>query len=130
MEEYLLRRSQTLCRHIGASLQEVWELSEQIGEALDRNDQVTVRMLLNMRAEPVEKAKMDDQELRRFLASVENERDRRELQSMLNQNSSSGIPKQGLARQASHNAYLLHRIMELDQRLNQRVAGAKSVYQK
>jgi hypothetical protein len=128
MEEYLLRRTQVLCRHIGASLQEVWELSQQIGEALDRNDQVTVRMLLNMRAEPIEKAKMDDQELRRFLASIENDKDRQELQSMLNQNSSAGIPEQSLAKQASHNANLLQRIMQLDQRLNQRVAGARVAY--
>jgi hypothetical protein len=130
MEEYSLRKAQTLCRHIGASLQEVWELSEQIGEALDRNDQVTVQMLLNMRAEPIEKARMDDQELRKFLATMENERDQQELLGLLNQDSSGGIPEQSLAKQASHNTNLLRRILALDERLNQRIGGGKSAYNK
>ncbi len=38
-------------------LSEVMDLSKQIGQSVDRNDEVTVRMLLGLRQEPI--AKLD-----------------------------------------------------------------------
>ena len=34
-------------------LSEVMDLSRQLGEAMDRNDQVSLRMLISMRQEPI-----------------------------------------------------------------------------
>jgi uncharacterized membrane protein YvbJ len=114
---------------MGNALQEVWDLSQQITEALDRNDQITVQLLLHMRAESIETAKKDDQTLRKFLSTIEDEKDRKKLRSLLNQGAEAAGPsEQVLARQAASNVSRIQKILEIDKRLNQRVARAKSVY--
>jgi hypothetical protein len=115
---------------MGNALQEVWELSRQIGEALDRNDQITVELLLHMRAESIETAKQDDQALRKFLSSIEDKQDRQELRGLLNCGVSpgAGAAEQSLARLASNNVSQIQKILEIDKRLNQRVARDKTVY--
>jgi hypothetical protein len=105
-------------------------MSQQIAEALDRNDQITVQLLLHMRAESIETAKNDDQTLRKFLSSIEDKEDRQELRSLLNQGAAAdaGPAEQSLAKQASNNVSQIQKILEIDKRLNQRVTRGKSVY--
>jgi hypothetical protein len=114
---------------MGNALQEVWDLSQQITEALDRNDQITVQLLLHMRAESIETAKNDDQALRKLLASIEEEKDRQELQKLLNHGEAvAGSPEQALAKQAANNVRQIQKILEIDERLNRRMTRGKSVY--
>jgi hypothetical protein len=115
---------------MGNALQEVWDLSQQVGEALDRNDRITVELLLHMRAESIETAKNDDQALRKFLSSMEDKNDRQELRGLLNKGAGkdAGPAEQSLAKQASNNVRQIQKILEIDKRLNQRMARGKSVY--
>jgi hypothetical protein len=115
---------------MGNALQEVWDLSQQIAEALDRNDQITVQLLLHMRAQSIETAKSDDQALRKFLSSIEDKGDRQELRSLLNRgaDANAGAAEQSLAKLASNNVSQIQKILEIDKRLNQRVTREKSVY--
>jgi hypothetical protein len=81
-----------------------------------------------MRAESIETAKNDDQALRKLLSSVEDEKDRQELQNLLNHSAAAAGPlEQALAKQASNNVSQIKKILEIDERLNQRMARGKSV---
>jgi hypothetical protein len=113
---------------MGNALQEVWNMSQQIAEALDRNDQITVQLLLHMRAESIETAKNNDRALRKLLQSVEDETDRQKLVDLLNHGVADGPLEQSLAKQAANNASQIKKILEIDKRLSQRVAREKSIY--
>lgn len=109
-------------------LSEVMDLSRQLGEALDHNDQVSVRMLVAMRQEPI----LHLQELEGVL------RARRESLSPEEKSRAGALLKGGEPADETERAYLhqvgivrrlLERVLELDQRLNRRVAGSSSFYQ-
>ena len=92
-------------------LSEVMDLSQQMGEALDRNDSVSMRMLVAMRQEP--------------LLQLEE----RERVSALRE----GAAPKGEEETIYHNQVgsvrrLLERVIALDERLNRRLAGGKSFY--
>ena len=53
MEQSVILKAHVQVKRIYSLLTEVMDLSKQLAEALDRNDQVTVRMLIAMRGEPV-----------------------------------------------------------------------------
>lgn len=110
-------------------LSEVMDLSQQLGEAMDRNDQVSLRMLLSMRQDPV----LQLEELRR---SIETKRgslspeERERLAALeagaepLGEGEAAYVSQAGAARR------LLERVIELDRRLNSRLAGPDSFYAK
>ena len=77
-------------------LSEVMDLSQQLGEALDRNDDVSVRLLVSMRQDPILR-------LEEIKAAIGSKRD--------------SIPPEEWER-----------VLELDQRLNRRMAGDDSFY--
>ena len=108
-------------------LSEVLGLSQQLGEAMDRNDDVSVRMLVAMRQDPL----LQLQELKRAVDTKReslSQEDRDRL-SALNQ----GAPPQegeetAYQGQAGSVRRLLERVLELDERLNRRLAGGNSFY--
>lgn len=108
-------------------LSEVMDLSQQLGEALDRNDSVSMRMLVAMRQDPL----LQLQELKQAIEAKEASLlpAERERVSDLRQ----GAAPQGEEETTYHNQAgaarrLLERIVELDKRLNRRLAGEKSFY--
>ena len=108
-------------------LSEVWDLSQQMGQALDRNDDVSVRMLIAMRQEPL----LQLQELKQAIAvktgSLSPEE--RERVSALGKGASpQGEEETTYHNQAGSARRLLERIIELDERLNRRLAGENSFY--
>ena len=108
-------------------LSEVMDLSQQMGEALDRNDQVSVRMLLALRQDPIlmlEEVKQAIDAKRAALTPEERER-----VSALNGEAGPGDAEEAAyAAQAGSARRLLERIIELDERLNRRLAGKNSFY--
>ncbi len=109
-------------------LVEVLELSGQMGDALDRNDQVALNMLLTMRQEPI----LALDELRRVIAER-----RRTLpgeiaaavDALLAGATPHGEEQCAFLDQADGARRLLERVLELDRRLSQRLAGSASFYQ-
>lgn len=108
-------------------LSEVMDLSQQMGEALDRSDDVSVRMLVAMRQEPIlrlEEVKLAMEtgvegltpEGRARVAAL------REGEPPLDENEAAFQNQAGTARR------MLERVLELDQRLNRRLAGEDSFY--
>ena len=108
-------------------LSEVMDLSQQLGEALDRSDDVSVRLLVSMRQDPILR-------LEEIKAAIGAKRDSMPPEEWERVNDLNGGAQ---PRDEDETVYLnqvgsvrriLERVLELDQRLNRRMAGDDSVY--
>ena len=120
-------------KRTGNLLNELEDLTRQMGEAIDRNDQVSLEMLISMREEPLGKLQQADQAVRDQLALLTDKLEAAQLASMLN----AGPPadpgeraQQQLCDQVGANNRRLKRIIELDRQLNERLARENSVYRR
>ena len=116
-------------KRTGNLLNEMEDLTRQMGEAIDRNDQVSLQMLIAMREEPLGKLQAADQAIRDQLEMLTDKLEAAQLASMLN----GGLPadsnvrvQQQLCEQVASNTRRLKQIMELDQQLNQRLGRENS----
>ena len=118
-------------KRTGNLLNELWDLTRQLGESIDRNDQVSAQMLIAMREDPLGKLQAADQALRDQLESLPNPEDARQLAAMLNggpPDDPTQRPQQMLCEQVASNKRRLKQITELDRALNQRLARENSAY--
>ena len=120
-------------KRTGNLLNELESLTRQMGEAIDRNDQVSLEMLIAMREEPLAKLQEADQAVRDQLELLTDKFEAAQLASILN----GGPPadpaarvQQQLCEQVAANNRRLKQIMELDRRLNERMARENSVYRR
>ena len=111
-------------KRTGNLLNELEDLTKQMGQSIDRNDQVSLQMLIAMREDPLGKLQAADQAIRDQLELLADKLEAAQLASMLN----GGLPadsnvrmQQQLCEQVASNNRRLKQIMELDRRLNQRL---------
>ena len=111
-------------------LNEVLDLTEQIGQAADRNDQVAMRMLVAMRQDPIlSLAEVDDTAKTRLEGLDREERERlEELRSGADQ--ARNDAERTFLEQSGRTRRLLERVVELDRRLSIRLGGKNSFYSK
>lgn len=110
-------------------LNEALDLTQQIGNALDHNDQISLKMLLAMRQEPImylEELKQTIQARRQDLPPEDQER----VQALLSGASPRTQEESTFVQQAATVVRLLQRVMELDRAVNLRLTGSSSVYNK
>ena len=108
-------------------LVEIQDVTRQLAEGLDRNDQVSVRMLVAMRHDPI-----------RLLAEVDNSGKMRmatmpeEDQERIREVSRGAEPRDDGERvfqeQANKTRRLLEQVVSLDERVSVRMAGDNSFY--
>ncbi len=109
-------------------LKEVLDLSKQLGDSIDRNDQVTMRMLLSMRQDPISKLEKVKEEIDAVLGSL-SQIEQDQFQRMLaGVNQAETKAEQALQAQSLETVAVLNEVLALDKRINQRVAGENSVY--
>ena len=111
------------------SLSEVLDLTRQLGESLDRNDQVAVRMLIAMRQDPLlhlEEAERTAKDRRRSLT----EEEQRRIRSLRKGAEPQSSEERTFLDQAGKTRRLLERVVELDRRVSLRMAGGQSFYKK
>ena len=109
-------------------LSEVMDLSQQLGEALDRNDRVTLKMLVAMRQDPItrlEEVQAAVRERRAELPAGDQER----VSALDGGAPPRGEDEQTYQTQAGSARRLLERVIDLDRRLNKRLARGNSVYE-
>lgn len=118
-------------KRIGNLLNEVEDLTQQLAQSIDRNDQVSASMLIGMRAEPLAKMQSADRAVRELLEAVSDPEAAEALSAMLN----GGQPAQAsertqvmLCEQVAANRRRLKHIMEIDRVLNQRIGREQSAY--
>lgn len=119
-------------KRTGNLLNELEDLTRQLGESIDRNDRVSAEMLIAMREEPLAKLQAADQAVREQLEALPDRDEARLLAAMLN----GGPPEepnqqtqQMLCGQVAANNRRLKQVRELDRVLNQRLAREQSAYQ-
>ena len=118
-------------KRTGNLLNELEDLTKQMGQSIDRNDQVSTQMLIAMREEPLGKLQAADQAMREQLEALPDREEAADLAIILNGGPSPepGRMQQMLCEQVAANNRRLRQIMELDRMLNQRLAREKSAYQ-
>ena len=109
-------------------LSEVMDLSRQMGEALDRSDDVSVRMLLALREDPLVQLQELKQAINMKKESLSPE-DRERVSALGQGASPKGEEETTYHSQAGAARRLLERMLELDERLNRRLAGKNSFYE-
>ena len=110
-------------------LNETLDLTQQIGSALDHNDQISLKMLLAMRQEPImylEELKQTIQARRQDLPPEDQER----VQALLSGASPRTQEENTFVQQAATVIRLLQRFIELDRAVNLRLTGSSSIYNK
>ena len=125
MTEKVVMDALVQMKRTGNLLNELEDLTQQLGEAIDRDDQVSVQLLISMREEPLGKLQAADQAIRDQLKDLTDRYEAAQLASILN----GGPPadpavrvQQMLSDQVASNNRRLSQIKELDRRLNQKLS--------
>ena len=124
LEELFLKE-----RLIYVKLAEFEDLTRQLAEALDRRDEISVQMLLNMRGEPAHQLHEADQQLRGRLLQLP-EDDAIRAREILEGGEQRGPEEAALCGQVKQNRRLLQRCREMDKQVSMRMGGQKSFYTK
>ena len=108
-------------------LSEVLGLSQQLGEALDRSDDVSVRLLVSMRQDPILRL----EEIKAAIGSKRDSMPPEEWERVNDLNGGAQPQDQDekvYLNQVGSVRRILERVLELDRRLNRRLAGENSFY--
>lgn len=127
MEASTLLDAQVQAKRIYGLLNETMELSRQMAEAVDRDDQVAIQMLVSMREEPVRKLRQARRALEEQRDALEPETARR-LSQLLNGEAAETEAEEPLAAQVGTNRRLLEQLLELDRVLNRKLTREESIY--
>ena len=110
-------------------LTETLDLTNQLAQSLDRNDQVSVRMLMAMRHEPILHLEEVNQiSLDRRKSLEEEDQDR--VSALLAGAEGRTGEERTFLEQAQKTRRLLERVVELDRRISLRMAGEHAFYKK
>lgn len=115
-------------KRMGNLLNEVLDLSQQMAESLDRNDQVAVEMLLAMRQEPIGKLEAVEQALREQVESVSDPEMAVRMDALLKGGPPEEPGEKMLADQVAANRRRLKQVIDLDKVINRKMARDKSIY--
>lgn len=110
-------------------LMEVQDLTRQLAESLDRNDQVSARMLIAMRQDPIRRLTEVDAGEKGRLASLPEE-DRARAADLRQGRPPEEDGEAVFQEQAGKTRRLLEQVVELDRRVSTRMAGEQSFYHK
>lgn len=128
MEASALMNIHVQLKRIYTALNETYDLTRQLADAVDRNDQVTVQMLVAMRQEPVEKLRRGQQVLDQLKAALPQEA-QGPMEALLKGSGTPAPEEAALANQAAINQRLLKQLVDLDRIVNRKVTREKSIYQ-
>lgn len=132
MEEKTVMDALVQIKRTGNLLNELLDLTRQLGESIDRNDQVSTQMLIAMREEPLGKLQAADKALREQMEALDDREEAGQLAAILNGGGAgddAGRTVEMLCDQVALNRRRLKQVTDLDRVLNQRIAREKSAYQ-
>ena len=132
MEEKTVMDALVQMKRTGNLLNELLDLTRQLGESIDRNDQVSTQMLIAMREEPLGKLQAADKAVREQMEALDDREEAGQLAAILNGGGAgddAGRTVEMLCDQVALNRRRLKQVTDLDRVLNQRIARGKSAYQ-
>ena len=116
-----------LKRAYGA-LNEALDLTRQMADAADRNDEVAAQMLVSMRQERTNKLAAAQQALEQQCQALPGD-DRAHLVALLKGAAASAPEEAPLVNQVGLNRRVLKQLVELDRAVSRKLAREKSIYQ-
>lgn len=130
MDEQTILEAHVLCRKMFTALTELQELTTELANALQRQDQVSVKLFLGMRRDALSQLTAHDEALRRKCALLPPS-ESQALRRILNGQEGADTPSaQALERTVRQNRQLLAQITSVDERINRRLGGKDSFYEK
>ncbi len=119
-------------RKMYTSLNEVADLTDELSQAVSRQDQVSVRMFLSMRQEEIQRLTSYQAMLHRQCRQLlpEDARLLTQLNSGRFQGTAPSPSAQALLQQAQRNRSLLERVRRADEAVSSRLGGPNSFYNK
>ena len=107
------------------ALTETYDLTVQMGEALDRNDRTSFSMLLSMRQEPVLRLQELDGNLRRIVEIDAPDIEAR-WQALVAGDAPQDADEQMVVNQMQQNKRVIDRLVPIDSRINRVLTERKS----
>ncbi len=107
------------------ALSETYDLTVQMGEALDRNDRTSFGMLLSMRQEPVLRMQELDGNIRRIV-EIDAPDIRERWQALIQGENPQDADEQMVVKQMQQNRRMIERLVPIDSRINQVLSERKS----
>lgn len=130
MDSHVIAAALATERKCYAALTEVMELTQNLSDAVQRQDQVTVQMFLSMRQEPINQLKEYRSLQRKRCASLPEE-ESAALWKVLTGKGADGTGQlQDLEKVVGQNQSLLERIQQADRQVSVRLGGKNSFYSK
>ncbi len=127
MEKENLMKVYVLVRRVYNLLCEVLDISNQLSDAVNRNDVVSMQILLDMRSEPIQQLAVISEQIQELLANYPVE-DANHLRKLLNGEPATTECEKNFANQIATNSRVWHDVIELDKKLNLQIAHNKSIY--
>lgn len=128
MEQKAILDALVQVKRMGNLLNEVQDLSQQLAEALDRDDRVSVEMLAGMRRDPIDKLLEAEDVLADQAGSLPPE-DGARLLALLGGAPAAAEGERTLAELVGSNRRRLEQVLAQDKILNQKLARENSAYQ-
>lgn len=130
MDSHVIAAALATERKCYAALTEIMELTRDLSDAVQRQDQVTVQMFLSMRQEPINQLKEYRSLQRKRCASLPEE-ESAALWKVLTGKGGDGTDQlQELEKLVGQNQSLLERIQQVDRQVSVKLGGKKSFYSK
>ena len=127
MDNATLLEAQLQVKKMQTLLNEVLDLTDQIARASDREDRVSLQMLLELRADPIEKLRSIRAVLLEQRNSLPEQKGAR-LAELLNGQPAARPEEAALAAQVKETNQLLSRVVDGDRRISQKLIGEDSIY--
>ena len=106
---------------------EVLDLTQQLGQSLDRNDPVSSKMLVSLRQDPIQSL----DELNRSILQRKEEfspEEQTRISELISGAAPADGPETAFCNQVNLARRQLERVLELDRRISLRLAGEQSYY--
>lgn len=129
MDENIISAALATERKRYTTLTEVMELTKELGDAFQRQDQVSVRLFLSMRQEPINQLREYRAIQRKRCAALPDEEGEVLWKVLTGQGSGDGSEQlQVLEKLIGQNRNLLERVQEADRQVSMKLGGKKSYY--
>ena len=128
MEASALLDSHVQLKRAYTALNEALDLTRQMADAADRDDEVAARMLVSMRQEPTDKLAMAQQALDQQRQALSGD-DSARLTALLKGAAAETPEEIPLANQVGLNQRVLKQLVDLDRAVSLKLAREKSIYQ-
>ncbi len=127
MDEKILKDLFLKTRKQYIKLLEFFDLTQQLGEAVDRKDEISVQMLMHMREDPIHSLTEIEAQLHNGVLKLEEE-DAIRAHQLLTGSEPQSKEEEPLCKQIAQNRRLLDRSQELDRRISLRMDKRHSFY--